>query len=244
MFKFIGQEFEQHRTAAVKNMIKHVSRLDNQRPRFSPMGADTIDANHDDDDDMDCESAASSASISSSSRVSTSAFSPCTLVHPEYVDCSGIPDDATQEAVDVAIKSARRGIDPNAASGLEDDGTSGIVGRKSTCNKATFPTTLFDILADPDLDGIIAWLPHGRSWRVVDSQKFNEQVLSSYFKQTKYTSFIRQVNGWGFRRVQAGSEANTYYHELFLRGKVSFGYMIWYCGLCHVGQCVFMSMYM
>eukprot|EP00541_Cyclophora_tenuis_P008882 CAMPEP_0116570398 /NCGR_PEP_ID=MMETSP0397-20121206/16918_1 /TAXON_ID=216820 /ORGANISM="Cyclophora tenuis, Strain ECT3854" /LENGTH=219 /DNA_ID=CAMNT_0004098251 /DNA_START=247 /DNA_END=906 /DNA_ORIENTATION=- len=28
----------------------------------------------------------------------------------------------------------------------------------------------------------------------------------------------RQVNGWGFRRVTHGSDYNSYYHEMFLRG--------------------------
>mmetsp|Transcript_609 Transcript_609/g.1323 ORF Transcript_609/g.1323 Transcript_609/m.1323 type:complete len:496 (+) Transcript_609:226-1713(+) len=172
-------------------------------------------------DKVESDESSSSSSYeddSSSSADGESTPLRCALVHPEYVDCSGIPDDATQEEVDIAIQSARLGVDPNDLSAGPLDGAAGIV-RKSSCNKATFPTALFDILADPELDGIIAWLPHGRSWRLVDVDKFNEQVLSSYFNQSKYTSFIRQVNGWGFRRVQTGPEANSYYHELFLRGK-------------------------
>ena len=137
------------------------------------------------------------------------------LVHPEYVDCSSIPDDAAQEDVDEALDRARRGLDPKGGGG------GGDAGKPSSCNKATFPTTLFDILADAELDDVIAWLPHGRSWKILDMPKFTDSVLSGYFNQSKYTSFVRQVNGWGFRRVTVGTEANTYYHELFLRGRVS-----------------------
>ena len=28
---------------------------------------------------------------------------------------------------------------------------------------------------------------------------------------------MRQVNGWGFKRIVSGNDHNSYYHELFLR---------------------------
>jgi len=37
--------------------------------------------------------------------------------------------------------------------------------------------------------------------------------------QSKYESFTRQLNGWGFKRLhQSGNDFNAYYHECFLRG--------------------------
>jgi HSF-type DNA-binding len=43
--------------------------------------------------------------------------------------------------------------------------------------------------------------------------------MSSFFvfRHAKYASFMRQVNGWGFKRVVTGSDHNSYYHELFVR---------------------------
>ena len=35
---------------------------------------------------------------------------------------------------------------------------------------------------------------------------------------TKFESFTRQVNGWGFKRITQGPDLNSYYHELFLQG--------------------------
>ena len=45
------------------------------------------------------------------------------------------------------------------------------------------------------------------------------EVVPKYFGQSKYQSFARQLNGWGFKRLnQAGNDNNAYYHECFLRG--------------------------
>jgi hypothetical protein len=44
------------------------------------------------------------------------------------------------------------------------------------------------------------------------------QCLSSTQKISKFESFTRQVNGWGFKRITQGPDINSYYHELFLQG--------------------------
>jgi hypothetical protein len=83
-----------------------------------------------------------------------------------------------------------------------------------------FPVRLHDLLSKDNCSGaIISWLPHGRSWIVRDKDAFMKNI-SSHFQFTKYASFVRQVNGWGFKRVAMSSktEANSYYHEMFLRG--------------------------
>lgn len=75
------------------------------------------------------------------------------------------------------------------------------------------------ILSSPTLASIITWLPHGRSWRILQQREFEEKVIPLYFRHGRFSSFTRQVSGWGFNRITAGADFNSYYHELFLRGK-------------------------
>jgi len=83
----------------------------------------------------------------------------------------------------------------------------------------TFPAKLFAILSRPELADIISWMPHGRSWKVHKPREFEVKVIPSYFDHAKFSSFIRQANGWGFKRVcTKGADRNSHYHELFLRG--------------------------
>ena len=66
---------------------------------------------------------------------------------------------------------------------------------------------------------IVSWLPHGRAWRVWKPREFEVKVIPTYFEHNKFSSFIRQANGWGFRRITTkGPDRNSYYHELFIRG--------------------------
>lgn len=80
-----------------------------------------------------------------------------------------------------------------------------------------FPSKLHKILSTPEYMDIICWLPHGRAWRVQQQDRLESEVLPKFFKHKKYTSFARQVYGWGFNRIPSGPDYNAFYHELFLR---------------------------
>lgn len=62
-------------------------------------------------------------------------------------------------------------------------------------------------------------MPHGRAFLVKKPKLFTSHVLPNYFKQSKFFSFTRQLNLWGFKRITRGVDAGAYYHELFLRGR-------------------------
>ncbi|CAB9513571.1 shock factor protein [Seminavis robusta] len=81
-----------------------------------------------------------------------------------------------------------------------------------------FPAKMQAILSKKEYSDIVAWLPHGRSWRILKPREFEVKVIPKFFEHSKFSSFIRQANGWGFRRITQGRDRNSYYHPLFLRG--------------------------
>ncbi|KAL3782923.1 hypothetical protein HJC23_004902 [Cyclotella cryptica] len=62
-------------------------------------------------------------------------------------------------------------------------------------------------------------MPHGRCFVIHQSEVLATEVLPRFFNQTKFLSFIRQLNLWGFKRLTRGVDGKAYYHELFLRGR-------------------------
>ena len=80
----------------------------------------------------------------------------------------------------------------------------------------SFPVKLHKILSNPLFCRIITWLPHGRSWKILQSEEFEREVLPRYFRHKKLASFMRQVNGWAFTRVNEGPDHKSYYHEVRL----------------------------
>mmetsp|Transcript_30545 Transcript_30545/g.45517 ORF Transcript_30545/g.45517 Transcript_30545/m.45517 type:complete len:603 (+) Transcript_30545:1808-3616(+) len=83
-----------------------------------------------------------------------------------------------------------------------------------------FPEKLMKVLDRSELSDIIRWMPHNRAFIVSKPKIFVADVLPKYFKQSKFMSFTRQLNLWGFKRITKGRDAGAYYHELFLRGRL------------------------
>jgi hypothetical protein len=92
-----------------------------------------------------------------------------------------------------------------------------------------FPVKLHGMLDKIEADGlahVVSWQPHGRCFVVHKPKEFVNHVMPHYFKQTKMASFQRQLNLYGFNRLTGGLDKGGYYHEMFLRGKVSIAYDI------------------
>ncbi|CAE7794609.1 HSF2 [Symbiodinium microadriaticum] len=86
---------------------------------------------------------------------------------------------------------------------------------------SNFPQKLFALMEMEPAD-VVCWTERGLSFRVVDPEKFAEEVVPKYFRHTKMTSFQRQLNLYGFRRVTKGEDTGSYYHPKFQRGRRDF----------------------
>jgi hypothetical protein len=85
---------------------------------------------------------------------------------------------------------------------------------------SAFPIKLHRMLQDVEREGlnyIVSWHPDGRSFRVQFHDQFVARVLPGYFSQTKYRSFQRQLNHYGFERITKGPLEGSYHHPYFVR---------------------------
>lgn len=69
-----------------------------------------------------------------------------------------------------------------------------------------FPEVLYKALISLDNEGrsnIACFYPHGRAFAILDKEAFVQDVLPRFFKQSKFTSFQRQLNLYLFRRINS-----------------------------------------
>lgn len=64
-----------------------------------------------------------------------------------------------------------------------------------------FLTKTFEMVEDPSTDSIVSWSEARNSFIVWDSHKFSTLLLPRYFKHSNFSSFIRQLNTYGFRKI-------------------------------------------
>eukprot|EP00588_Corethron_pennatum_P019040 CAMPEP_0194306848 /NCGR_PEP_ID=MMETSP0171-20130528/3833_1 /TAXON_ID=218684 /ORGANISM="Corethron pennatum, Strain L29A3" /LENGTH=700 /DNA_ID=CAMNT_0039058703 /DNA_START=30 /DNA_END=2129 /DNA_ORIENTATION=- len=101
--------------------------------------------------------------------------------------------------------------------------SAGVSLSDSSWVQSAFPEKLHHMLMlnkDPD---IISFARHGRCFILHQPKVFGSEVMPRYFKHTKLTSFQRQLNLYGFKRITYGPDSGAYYHELFLRGRPRLG---------------------
>ncbi|KAJ4953687.1 hypothetical protein NE237_030519 [Protea cynaroides] len=64
-----------------------------------------------------------------------------------------------------------------------------------------FLTKTYEMVEDSSTDSIVSWSRARNSFVVWDSHKFSSTLLPRYFKHSNFSSFIRQLNTYGFRKV-------------------------------------------
>lgn len=66
---------------------------------------------------------------------------------------------------------------------------------------APFLTKTYQLVDDPVTDSIISWNDDGSTFVVWRPPEFARDLLPNYFKHNNFSSFVRQLNTYGFRKI-------------------------------------------
>ncbi|KAL1923601.1 uncharacterized protein VTP21DRAFT_8581 [Calcarisporiella thermophila] len=95
-------------------------------------------------------------------------------------------------------------------------------------NQNTFVHKLYNMVNDNKHNHLLAWNYLGTSFIVCNIAEFSRQVLPLHFKHNNFSSFVRQLNMYGFHKVNKsprGQRTNSenqiweFSHSRFLRGR-------------------------
>lgn len=122
------------------------------------------------------------------------------------------------------------GAGPNGLVGMQGlggmAGSMNILGKPMATNN--FVTKLYQMINDPKSTHFIAWTDLGTSFVVSNVGEFSRSILGSHFKHNNFSSFVRQLNMYGFHKInrtpraqRTSTDAQTweFSHHKFLRGR-------------------------
>ncbi|KAI3653332.1 hypothetical protein MP228_001279 [Amoeboaphelidium protococcarum] len=98
---------------------------------------------------------------------------------------------------------------------------------KSQPNVPAFLIKLYNMVNDKGCDDMIQWSPDGMSFIVLNQEDFSQYVLPKFFKHNNFSSFVRQLNMYGFHKVvdvlqgvkqdQSSTERQEFKQDFFQR---------------------------
>eukprot|EP00985_Skeletonema_marinoi_P028027 scaffold23818_cov167-Skeletonema_marinoi.AAC.1 len=102
---------------------------------------------------------------------------------------------------------------------FETPSKSGMQEQQQFQQQQTFPFKLYNMLeyaCDSEFSSCISWTADGSEFIIHDKDDMMDNLAPMFFNQTKFRSFTRQLNIWGFVRTDT---LDGWRHNHFLRGR-------------------------
>lgn len=93
----------------------------------------------------------------------------------------------------------------------------------NTAKPAIFLKKVYDMIQQSD-NNISSWSDSGETFYIKDVKRFGDEIIPQYFKHNNISSFVRQLNVYGFRKLKNESFDNKWWefgHPMFTRDNPS-----------------------
>jgi hypothetical protein len=128
------------------------------------------------------------------------------------------------DETDVSLNKSSGKSEAEDASEEEVEEEEEDAGREEDPNNDTFPHKLYRMVAEAEEEGndnIVSFFPHGKAFAIHKPHEFVREIMPKYFTTSRMSSFQRQLNLYGFRRITEGQDKGGYFHDSFLKGRKS-----------------------
>lgn len=138
--------------------------------------------------------------------LTTNAADSCSLGRESSESCTKLQEDSmppTQQS--------------NESSSLHRSSHASSKQRSDEGIATPFLRKLYRLVSDPKTEDLCSWTASGRSFVIWNPTAFARDVLPNYFKHNNLSSFVRQLNQYGFHKMHP--DAWEFGHARFIRGR-------------------------